>query len=261
MKAKLQDKPAFNISKSSSEDDMDRVNGDLLDMGTPDCAGNRYNFNNVILKTRVGFTKGLPNKTAVNVAKAWKKLKAHIEAKTDPGGKKGYKIQVYTHDPGPEFEGAMRDELATDKVINRVGEVDRHSDGSIVENRNKQLQINACAMAITAMGENVDQYWQQAGCELISWCNELYNHTSITKNQKEQGKTAHQEQYDCDDDLEAANEIPIRTWGELTYIYVNKKDRHGKLSPRAIRCIWNGRNQDNIKLISGIALAACVVAL
>ena len=44
----------------------------------------------------------------------------------------------------------MRDELATDKVINRVGEVDRHSDGSIVENRNKQLQVKACAMAITA---------------------------------------------------------------------------------------------------------------
>ena len=111
-------------------------------------------------------------------------------------------------------------------------------------------------MAITAMGENVDQYWQQAGCELISWSNELYNHTSITKDQKEKGITAHQDQYGGEEDLEAANEIPIRTWGELTYIYVKKKDRHGKLSPRAIRCIWNGRNQDNIKSISGIPIVA-----
>ena len=45
-------------------------------------------------------------------------MKSNLEAKTDPGGAAGYKIQVITHDPGTEFEGAMREVLQKDKVIN-----------------------------------------------------------------------------------------------------------------------------------------------
>ena len=114
----------------------------------------------------------------------------------------------------------------------------------------------ACAMAITAMGENVEGHWQQAGCELARWSNEMINHTSISPEQKKLGITAHQQQFGGTEDLESANEIPIYTWGELTYIYVKKKDRNGKLSPRAARCIWNGRNHDHSHSISGIPIVA-----
>ena len=165
-KAKIQDKPAFNFAKAHCTNQLEGVNSDLLDLGQPDCAGNRYNFTNVVLNSRLGMSKGLPNKSSVTVAKAWKKLKSSVEAKTDPGNNTGYKIQLITHDPGTEFEGAMREELAAEKVVNRIGEVDRHTDNSIVEIRNKMIANKASTIAITAMGENMEQYWRQAGCLL-----------------------------------------------------------------------------------------------
>ena len=82
----------------------------------------------MVLKSRSGLSAGLPNKSSANMAKAWKTMKSTLEAKTDPGGAAGYKIQVITHGPGTEFEGAMREALQKDKVVNRVSEVDRHSD-------------------------------------------------------------------------------------------------------------------------------------
>ena len=74
----------------------------------------------------------------------------------------------------------MREELAKDKVINRVGKVDRHFDNSIVENRNKMLGNKASAMAFTAMGDNQEICSQQAGCELVRWANECINHNPIS---------------------------------------------------------------------------------
>lgn len=71
IRAKLQDKPAFQISKSklSKEQHQETVNGDLIDMSTIDCAGNRYNFTNVVdlAKSRLGMSKGLPVKTSIAV--------------------------------------------------------------------------------------------------------------------------------------------------------------------------------------------------
>ena len=80
------------------------------------------------------------------------------------------------------------------------------------------------------------------GTQLVEWANELVNHTSITKDQKEKGITAYQEQFNTKDTLYEAYGINIATWGELCYVYVLKKNRAGKLSPRAVRCIWNGAN-------------------
>ena len=64
IRAKLQDKPAFQISKSklSKEQQLETVNGDLIDMSTVDCAGksNRYtyNFTNVVAKSLLGMPAG-----------------------------------------------------------------------------------------------------------------------------------------------------------------------------------------------------------
>ena len=122
-------------------------------------------------------------------------------------------------------------------MINRVSEVDRHTDNSIVENRNKMISIKASAMAFTAMGENEELYWRQAGCELVRWANECLNHRPISTAQKKEGIAPHQQQYGGKESLQDASEIEIKAWGELTYIYVKKKDRDGKLAPKAVRCI------------------------
>ena len=62
IRAKLQDKPAFQISKSklSKEQQLETVNGDLIDMSTVDCAGksNRYNFTNIVAKSLLGMSTG-----------------------------------------------------------------------------------------------------------------------------------------------------------------------------------------------------------
>ena len=39
-------------------------------------------------------------------------------------------------------------------------------------------------------------------------------------------------------------------------MYVLKKNREGKLSPRAVRCIWNGANLDNAHSTSAIPITS-----
>ena len=50
-KAKIQDKPAFNFAKVHCTDQLEGVNSDLLDLGQPDCAGNRIGVQYVIRNT------------------------------------------------------------------------------------------------------------------------------------------------------------------------------------------------------------------
>ena len=154
VKAFTQDKPQYQLSKSGHEEKLETLNGDLLDMKFKDCGGNRYNFNAVVLRTGLGMSKGLPNKSSGGVAKAFQRFKHRVESNTDPGGKLNYKIERFAHDPGSEFAGAMRDILARDNIVDRPGETDRHGDNAVVEARNKRLQTVACAMAATAMAEN-----------------------------------------------------------------------------------------------------------
>ena len=88
LKAFMRDKPAFQFSKSDNEEaKLETMNGDLLDLGEEDCNGDRYNINCVMLRTRLGKSKGLPNKTSAGVMKAICRFKSDIETKTDPGDK------------------------------------------------------------------------------------------------------------------------------------------------------------------------------
>ena len=150
----------------------------------------------------------------------------------------------------------MREQLSNLKIINRVGEIDRHTDNSIVENRNQRAQLVSTAIAATAMGDNIDLYAPMAGCELINWANELINHQPITDVQKLHFQNPYNEQFRCEEfkDIYSAYGVPIGTWGELCYVYVKKKDRKGKLSPRAIRAIWNGVERDYVHSTSAIPI-------
>ena len=87
------------------------VNLDTLDMLHKDADGNRYMLDGVVLEPRLGLAKGEPNKSSRVTAQTWKGMKHELESKTDPGGKLGYKVTEVRHDPGSEFEGAMKEEI------------------------------------------------------------------------------------------------------------------------------------------------------
>lgn len=167
----------------------------------------------------------LKKKQSSVVAAAWKKMKASVEAKTDPGGKQEYKIEMVRTDPGSEFKGTMTQALEEAQVIHSVGEVDRHADGAVVENRNGKLQEVGTAIAVTACGDNLPLYDQLMQGDIIEWANELMNHTEITKHQKEEGITAWQEQYNTKDTLDTAYGVKPQVFGELCYMYVKAKNR------------------------------------
>ncbi len=59
-----QERLEYQEADSNSDPELETCNSDLLDMGTEDCAGNRYNFTNVMLRSRVGMSEGLPRKHA-----------------------------------------------------------------------------------------------------------------------------------------------------------------------------------------------------
>jgi hypothetical protein len=255
IKGTMRDKPAYNVSKTSSQEDkLETMNADILDMLTNDCNGDRYNVTTVIQKSGLGMSFGQARKDAITTGKTLAKAIDYIQAKTDPGDKTGYKIQQIAHDPGMEFKGACQDEMARRKIVRREGEVDRHADNALVENRNQRLQNTATAMAITAMGDNVAVYSEEAGCQAIRWANHCINHAPITKEQRASGKTAYQEQYNCEDTIDNAYGIKVHTWGELTYMYIIKSHRKCKLGGKAVRCIWNGANLDNVNSHSAIPI-------
>ena len=254
-KGLMQNKPAFHVSRTAKEDKLETMNVDLLDMTNPDCNGDRYNVTMVVNKSRLGMSAGQARKDSATTTKTITSTIAYIEAKTDPGNKRKYKIECLAHDPGPEFAGALPEALAAAKIVDRCGEVDRHQDNAVVENRNKRLQNIATAMAITAMGQNVDTYSEEAGCQLIRYANHIINHTCISEEQKLAKQTAYQEQFDCSDTLDTAYGIKIHTWGELCYVYVIKSKRKNKLAAKAIRAIWNGPNIGNAHSHSAIPIS------
>jgi len=141
IKGTMRDKPAYNVSKTSSnEDKLETMNADILDMLTNDCNGDRYNVTMVIQRTGLGMSVGQARKDATTTGRTLAKTTDYIQAKTDPGDKTGYKIEQVAHDPGPEFKGACQDEMGRRKIVRREGEVDRHCDNALVENRNQRLQ-------------------------------------------------------------------------------------------------------------------------
>ena len=254
LKAKSKNKGAVQSSGTDPNEQLETANYDCLDTGVYDCNGDRYNLTGVLNKTKLGMASALSTKESSKVAKCIEKDIAYIEAKTDPGNKKGYRIEALATDPGSEFQGAVTELKANRKMVSRTGETDRHTDQSYVENRNGMLQLAGTAMLITATGDNVDVYTDMLGLQCIKWANECINHTSITAKQKEANITAHNEQYGGDETLQTAHGIPIHTFGELCYIQVLPRDRKGKTSPRAIRAIWNGANRGNVRSICAIPI-------
>ena len=188
----------------------------------------------------------MKDKTSITTAKKWRQQKNRIEAQTDPGNKTGWKIECCAMDPGPEFKGAMDDEMAQAKLVVRRGETDRHTDQALVENLNQRVQYGAAAMAQTAMGDNVELYAPMVGALAVEWATELVNFTAVTKEQKEQKVTAHQQQFNCEETLYNAFGIEIAPYLTLCYCFILKKNRDNKLSPKAVRCLWAGVNRENV---------------
>ena len=246
------DKPARRGDKHS--DDRSKANVDLLDMLHPDANDRQMCFDLAIMGTKYGKAKMLNNRSSASTAKAWTTTKAFIESHTDPGGKSGYKITACRHDPGSEFNGAFKSTLAKDNVIDDKGEVDRHSDGGCVEARNKRIQRVATAIAIQCCGENIDLYNHCIAGEAIEWASEIVNHTMITQQQKNQGMTAHQDQFNNSEILTNAYGIEVVPFGTLCYIYVKKQDREGKVAERAIRAIWAGANEEHAHSIKAMPI-------
>ena len=254
IKGSMRDKIAFKQTRAP-DSKLETMSVDTLHIGGPDCAGNQWNLTMLMNNSALGMCQGTARQDSATAAKVIAKTINYIEAKTDPGNKTGYKIECCHKDPGSQFKGAVTEMLAEKKIVNSTGETDRHTDNAKVENRNQRLQNIASAMQVTAMGENVDMYSEAVGCETVKWANHCINHSEITPLQKEEKKTAYQDQFRCNDTLDTAYGIEIQPWGALCYVYVLKKNRESRLSPKAVRCIWNGVNLDNKHSISAIPIS------
>lgn len=49
------------------------------------------------------------------------------------GGRDEYRIELYRHDPGTEFEGKFREGIVEDNIINVITEARRHTSNQAVE--------------------------------------------------------------------------------------------------------------------------------
>ena len=254
IKASIRDKKA-SANISTHEDKLVTLNLDTVVLGTPNCNGDRYLINGVVKGTGFGICKGQPNKDSSNTSKTVADMISFIESRTDPGNKTGYKIQRVHTDPGSEYRAAFREEMERRKILFTIGEVDRHTDNAVIENRNQRVVNVSTAMFLKAVGENFELYSPMVGCEVAKWANHCINHTFITPMQKEQRQTAYQEQFnDRDATLFSTSGIQVEEWGTLCYLYIIKKKRTHKMSTKAVRCIWNGVNTENTHSTSAIPI-------
>ena len=107
------------------------------------------------------------------------------------------RIEALRHDPGSEFEGAMRNEREKDNIFDFKGQIDRHTSAHLAENRNRITQRNSAAVSLTAFDGDHDQckeltnaVWDEIG-RASSNC---ANHSAITADQRSKGQTAIEEQ-------------------------------------------------------------------
>jgi hypothetical protein len=239
--ASMRDKSAFK-GASKKTILLATANVDTLDMIHHSAAGNRYASDIIIHGTNYGEYEAGKHKDSITNAKSFTAMKARIEALTDPGGKTGYKIQAVKHDPGSEFLGATKQLFAEWNVVNQTGEVDRHTDGALIENRHQILQHMGSAMSLTAFeGDHdcFDELTIQSWDEIGSTASQLLNHSQISDHQKNVGITAAEEQSRgriCSQE-ELANHVTVGT-GAL--LFVPKSKRSSKHSPRAVRAIFVG---------------------
>ena len=233
-------------SSERKDRDLNTVNTDTVDMIHASQSGKRYLHNLIVVGTQYGDARAGRNKDSVSTAKAFRDMKCRLEALTDPGGIEGYKIQCIHHDPGSEFCGAMKTEIQASSLVDEKGEVDRHTDGALVENRNKMIQQTATALSIQAFAgahSDFDVLTIEAWDEVAETASELLNHSCITSKQKELGMTAIEEQtkgrVKSEDVLEKLCIV-----GEGVLVFVPKDERASKHSARAIKAIYVGCDRD-----------------
>ena len=95
------------------------------------------------------------------------------------------------------------------------------------EAANKTARDGAQDQPATAMGGNVEIYNDEAGLQALQWANECVNHTVITKYQKQNEITSHQQQFGNEETLQTANGFavcqPICEGGKATVWWEPRK--------------------------------------
>jgi len=226
--------------------DLNTVNTDTVDMVHASISGKRYLHNLIVVGTQYGEARASRNKDSVSTARAFRDMKSRLEATTDPGGIDGYRVQCIHHDPGSEFSGAMKTEIQANCLVDEKGEVDRHTDGALIENRNKMIQRTATALSIQAFHgahRDFDKLTIEAWDEIAETASELLNHSSITSKQKELGMTAIEEQTKGRVNSRKVLES-LCVVGEGVLVFVPKEERASKHSARAVKAIYVGSDRD-----------------
>jgi hypothetical protein len=242
IQALMVDLPARKGGCLNRVDHLVTVNSDTLDLGEYDNNGHRYGHDSVVLGDSLGDIVLTREKDASTQAKAWSKTKAFFEATADPGGKLGYKVRRRHTDQGTEFQGESAKACSDSNVLETKGLVDRHTDSSVVENRNRMVQRTATALCTHAL-KSEDLHQALAG-EALRHASELINHSKITPMQKTAGITAYEEHSGIiGASADFHEDLPV--WGEKVYAYVPMKNRPGgKLGYRAVRAIWVGYDRE-----------------
>ena len=81
---------------------------------------------------------------------------------------------------------------------------------------------------------------------VMEWANVLRSFNPITARQHALDLHPWFDQFG-EMDIEQAMGVPIHTFGELAFLYIKQKDRHGKLTARAVVGVWVGVNLDNLR--------------
>ena len=89
------------------EKEREMANLDTMFHAGPDNNGDLYSLNMVVLRSRLGMTAQLRDKSSRTTANAFRKMKRMLEAKTAPGRAEDWRLEGVRHDPGSEFKGAF----------------------------------------------------------------------------------------------------------------------------------------------------------
>ena len=217
---------------------------DTLVMSKPAVSGSKYATQLVMYGSLYGQLMPGKHNDSVSTARRFRLAKSRIESITDPGGK--WKIEALRHDPGTEFEGAMRTEREINNIFDFKGATDRHTSAHLAENRNRIVQRLSAAVSLTAFDGEHDQTEELtvlAWDEIAIAASECANHSSITADQRASGQTAIEEQ-SHGRIKSAEHNAKVHAPGTLVYGFIPQRLRDSKHSPRAFKAIYMSRDQD-----------------
>ena len=188
-----------------------------------------------IPKTCYGDAVPLSNMSSISKNRAWRDLQWDIQANTDPGGRKQYKMERMHKDQGSENLGAAKAGLAEDSLVQTEGDRDRHTDNSGVEGWFGRLQRT---MACTAIGAwRSEQEFDKATMSTRGLHSaDLIKQQPCSKAQRDQDISPIQDQFHPQCYLDA----PKHTYGELLFGFIKKDERPNKTGPRAYTAFYAG---------------------